>query len=889
MFFRWRMAFSKAKISFTLYLFFCVFFVGIVSSSCKNSAHHSEDEPGMDEIDRAIRQEFLMQRDPTLNTVPTERLLKAMDYMKTARTTQVNNLTWSERGPNNIGGRCRAIMVDKRDATGNTVFAGSVSGGLFKTTNFTSATPNWTPVNDLLPNLAITCLVQDNSNQNIMYAGTGEGWFNIDAIRGAGIFKSNDGGATWSQLSSTVVNGSVFEFVQDIVIDNNGNLYAAISNDQFSNARGIRRSIDGGNTWTQVLGAPLSGFKTGRGADLEVASNGDIYATLGILPSPTQVMKSSFATWVANTGALGTWVEITPVHSEPTCRGEIVVAPSDPQRVYLMMQDSLTDRVLTFYRSNDGGATWTNFTVSSIPNLNAALNGTTGNPQTWYDLIAAVDPTNPDIVIVGGIGLTKSTDGGSSWSTSISSPTIHVDQHALVFFNPSTLFIGNDGGIYFSSNINVASPTYTQKNNGFNVTQFYGCDFHPTLDNYFLAGAQDNNTQKFTAAGINSTIVAAGGDGGIPHIRQTDGQLQIAATTGNNYYRSLNGGATVPFTFLSSVSNSRGRFINPTDFDDQLNVLYAGDDPGKYYYITNLAGTASGFVNTLTALSTDLQISAVKIDPASSATIWLAASIKDNPDATTSVVPIILKLSNANTTSPTVLVSSSPSVPANSYVSSIDVDPANANNILITLSNYGIASVWMSTNGGTSWTSLDQNGVNLPDMPIRWGMFAPAGAQLNGTTDGGIILGTDLGVWTASTINGTATQWTANNVGLANVPVYMIKYRPANTSLVAATHGRGLFTTPLTGVITGVSNNVVTKDFIKYISPDANQLLVVKGGLNTLRMQVQVYDATGKLLYRKEHSYQNLSIPISTWSKGSYIIKIEGNNKENFVQQFIKR
>jgi hypothetical protein len=294
-------------------------------------------------------------------------------------------------------------------------------------------------------------------------------------------------------------------------------------------------------------------------------------------------------------------------------------------------------------------------------------------------------------------------------------------------------------------------------------------------------------------------------------------------------------------------------------------------------------------VNTLTALSTDLQISAVKIDPASSATIWLAASIKDNPDATTSVVPIILKLSNANTTSPTVLVSSSPSVPANSYVSSIDVDPANANNILITLSNYGIASVWMSTNGGTSWTSLDQNGVNLPDMPIRWGMFAPAGAQLNGTTDGGIILGTDLGVWTASTINGTATQWTANNVGLANVPVYMIKYRPANTSLVAATHGRGLFTTPLTGVITGVSNNVVTKDFIKYISPDANQLLVVKGGLNTLRMQVQVYDATGKLLYRKEHSYQNLSIPISTWSKGSYIIKIEGNNKENFVQQFIKR
>jgi len=123
---------------------------------------------------------------------------------------------------------------------------------------------------------------------------------------------------------------------------------------------------------------------------------------------------------------------------------------------------------------------------------------------------------------------------------------------------------------------------------------------------------------------------------------------------------------------------------------------------------------------------------------------------------------------------------------------------------------------------------------------------------------------------------------------LANVPVYMIKYRAANTSLVAATHGRGLFTTTLAGVVTGVSNNVITKDFIKYISPDVSQLLVVKGDLNTLNMQVQIFDVTGKLMYKKEHPYQNLSIPISTFSKGSYVIKIQGNNKENFVQQFVK-
>jgi len=222
------------------------------------------------------------------------------------------------------------------------------------------------------------------------------------------------------------------------------------------------------------------------------------------------------------------------------------------------------------------------------------------------------------------------------------------------------------------------------------------------------------------------------------------------------------------------------------------------------------------------------------------------------------------------------------------YISSIDVDASNGSNVLVTLSNFGVQSVWESTDGGSSWVSLDNNGVNLPDMPVFCGIFAPNGAQLNGTTGGGIILGTALGVWTASTISGNTTQWTANNNGLANVPVYMIKYRPANTSLVVATHGRGLFTAPLTGVITGVSNNVITKDFIKYISANANQLLVVKGDLNTVKMQVRIYDAAGKLLYNQVHPYQNLAIPISTWPRGTYIIKMDGNNKENFVRQFVK-
>jgi len=845
--------------------------------SCKDHSEEEDEEKlEMDGMQKAMRQEFLMTRDPALNFVPKERLLATMRFMSTARTTQIADLAWIERGPNNIGGRSRAIFIDKRDPTGNTVFAASVSGGIFKSTNFTSPSANWTVVDDHMANLAVTVLVQDRNNFNIMYAGTGEGWFNVDAVRGAGIFKSIDGGITWNQLPST----AQFEYVQDIVIDNNGNVYASLRS-LTSNNRGVVRSVNEGASWSQVLGTPLTdlAYTTSRGADLEVASNGDLYATLGIF-SRTMVLKSAFATNGANTGAAGTWTDITPTHSNTTFRGEITVAPSNPQRLYLMMQDSATDKVLNFYTSSNGGTSWTSTSVASGSPLDDALNNGSSS-QTWYDLISAVDSANANVIVVGGIELAKSTDGGSTWTAVSTAGSVHVDQHALVFLNSSNLLVGNDGGIYHTSNFANANPTFSQKNNGFSATQFYGCDFHPTDGNYFLAGAQDNNTQKFTSPGINSTTPVIGGDGAIPHISQTNGQLQIAASTTNTYYRSTDGGNT--FNSLGgSINNGRGQFINPSDLDDNQKVLYAGDDIGKYYCITGLDGTPAASVKTITDMA-GRGLTAVKVDPVAANTIWVGASSVDGSPSL--LPPLLIKITNASSAAPAVLFTTTIPATNGSYISSIDVDRFNPNNVLVTFSNFGVTSVWESTDGGATFTSIEGN---LPDMPVFWGIFAPPGAQLSGTTGGGIILGTDLGIWTASSVSGF-TQWISNNNGLANVPVYMVKYRSANTSLVAATHGRGLFTTTLAGIDTGGSNNVTSKDFIKYISADAAQLLVVKGDLNTLNMQVQIFDASGKLMYNKEHPYQNLSIPISTLSKGSYVMRIQGNNKENFVQQFVKR
>src|SRR4030095_11426868 len=139
-----------------------------------------------EELRERMEQEVEMTKDLTLGYVPKERLLiaeqQAEDIMLSMRNSPMALMTWTERGPNNMGGRSRAILVDRNDATNNTVLVGSVSGGLWRTTNFKAATPTWTRITTVSANLAITCIAQDPSSFNTMYAGTGEGYFNIDAV-----------------------------------------------------------------------------------------------------------------------------------------------------------------------------------------------------------------------------------------------------------------------------------------------------------------------------------------------------------------------------------------------------------------------------------------------------------------------------------------------------------------------------------------------------------------------------------------------------------------------------------------------------------------------------------------------------------------------------------
>ena len=798
----------------------------------KKSNFIESEENEQDGMEKAWRHEFLMTRDPRLNKIPVERLVTARGKMRTMMEATssfltreqsiLSSLSWTERGPNNIGGRTRAILVDSRDNTNNTVWAGGVGGGLWKTTNFKSTPPTWTNVNDFFGNLAITCIKQSPTNPLEMYFGTGEGWGNVDAIDGLGIWKSTDGGVTWNQLSST----SSISYVLDIEFDANGYIYAS-TRSTVSAMRGILRSTDGGSTWTQVLTDPTA--TTTRGADLERGSNGDMYATLGIF-STGHIFRS--AANGTNTGINGSWTEITPagITGNSYQRTELAVCPNNSSRLYAVAQNSSTSGIGAMYRSDDNGVNWTSLANANWCDQGSSTTSTDfSRGQGWYDLVMAVDPNNSSLALVGGVVIVKTSNSGTAWSqmtrwassaTCNSSAVIHADIHEILFLNSNEIIVGNDGGIYYSSD---GGSTFTTKNDGYNVTQYYSLALHPTsASNYMLAGAQDNGTHKFSTSGINTVTTATGGDGGFCFISQTNSNYQITSYTNATYSRSINGGSS----WSTVVSSSNGRFINPADLSSG-NILYFGYSDGSYgnYDVVNGGTNAISLSSDVTL--TNLQASAIKADPNSANVIYIGFSTSETFNG--SVVPKLVKVTNANGSNmgapsqrPAGTEITLPaSIAAGAYISSIDVESGNSSHILLTLSNYGVSSIWETTDAGVNWTSLDNNGANLPDMPVRWGMFIPAGYNLGyGATTNGIMLATELGVWTALATSGTTTTWTSNNSGVANVRADMLKLRTADQTFGVATHGRGIFTATMPTILPVTLVDFRGKLLENYISLD---------------------------------------------------------------------
>jgi photosystem II stability/assembly factor-like uncharacterized protein len=371
---------------------------------------------------------------------------------------------------------------------------------VWKTTNGGSS---WFPLKDEMENLAVCSMVMDPNNPDIIYAGTGEGYFNIDAIRGAGIFKTTNAGNTWTQLSST--NNSNFHYVNKMVFDNTTNtLWVAAR-------AALYKSVNGGSSFTTVV----SGGGGSNGCmDVEIAytSPTTIYATFGQL-NQSQIWRS--------TDAGNTWFQNYSVSN--TGRIELATSQSNPNFAYASFLD-LNSASSSYYgvsymaMTTDAGNSWNSITV---PGPTFSGDNNYARNQAWYDNVLAVDPSSHSTVYVGGIDFWKSTDSGNSWTQKTNwysqggaPPYAHADQHTIVFdpSNSNTIFLGTDGGIFKSTN---AGNNWTDLHNNLFTTQFYYGAVEP-VSNVYYGGTQDNGTLKSTGSANWTEIF--GGDGGATEV-----------------------------------------------------------------------------------------------------------------------------------------------------------------------------------------------------------------------------------------------------------------------------------------------------------------------------------------------------------------------------------
>lgn len=718
--------------------------------------------------------EFNRVKDPKTGRVPGDRLLIAKEITQQSKNillpsaARTNALSWQERGPifdfvgpsngNSRGilvgqapntytsGRIRAVLVDQSDVTGNTVFVGGVDGGLWKCTNFLSTDPpNWTIISDFFSNMAISSIAQNPTNPDIMYFSTGEPTSNADRVLGNGIWKSTNHGVTWTLLGST----STFTQTFKILVDNNHNVYAALR------GLGVQRSNDGGTTWS-VITPPGTGASC---TDIELSSTGVLHASFGYFTSGGTALYRYTTSPATATSA--DWN--TPVGLPTTGFNRIELATRG--NLIYGVPTNTSNQVVSTYRSDDGGANWIKNNLVDYP---AAINVTNG--QGWYNLAFEINPLNGAQFLVGGLDAYLTTDSGktlvlkTNWVQA--PPYVHADHHTYKWSADGLrIMMATDGGMAVSKD---GGATFADRNQNLGIKQFYGVAIHPTTTNHFLGGTQDNGSHLLTNPGNSSSVEVTGGDGALSAIDQDQPQFQFTTYVYNRYRRSTNGGSTWSQVNFTS-GGDKGMFINPWDYDNNNNAIYAAWTAGNYFRWPDPATSGSG--TAVAHASIVGTISMVTVSPYTAHQIYLGTNSGS-----------LLKVSSANTATPTVTSIKDGAMPAAGYVSSIKTGTSDEN-LIMSFSNYGVLNVWVSTNGGTSWTAIDGN---LPDMPVRSVMFYPG-------SNSKAIIATETGVWETDNINGGSTVWTANST-FPLVRTDMLEFRPFDGTIAAATHGRGIWT-----------------------------------------------------------------------------------------------
>ena len=634
---------------------------------------------------------------------------------------------WS--GNDDASGRVVSIAPHPTDP--NTVYIASASGGVWKTT---SGGALWTPLTDELSNLNHGCVAIDPSNSDVVYTGTGE---YTTQTSGDGLFRSEDAGVTWVRVGTSSEVGST---CSGLAIDpmNPQRIH-------WTGSLGYSRSVDGGTTWTR----PLAGAAS----------------SLALNPADPQVLfvgRHGDGVYRSTNGGT-TWTRLSNgLPSGDVNRVLVALAPSNTSTVYAVIINGAAG-LRGFYRSDDGGDTWTQKTATpDFP-----------RPQGWYDAFVGVDPTDENIVYAGGVfptyapaGVIKSTDGGNVWTDitfGVLGGQLHPDQHVIAFGPTGTIWVGNDGGVWKSAN---GGQSWINANATLTVTQNYNLALHPTDPALAMTGTQDNGTIGRTTD-MDAWPQLLAGDGGFLAYDPTNPQRRYATYVRLTVYR-IEGPSVSDITGPWDGADDPVAFIAPLVMDpNDSHTLLGGTNR---VWRTNNAHTGADW----TAISDSTVsgggvLNAIAVAVGASNTIYVGG--------TTGRVYV--------TTNGTTWNNRTSGLPSG-QVSDILIDPTDPATAYVSFHRTSGPRVLRTKNHGLTWTSLTGDlpaGVSARALAVDWRGSAPQ-----------VYIGSGAGVW-GSTNDGA--NWTKDGLDLPNVNIGDLAIDFENSSLTAATYGRGTWRTSL--------------------------------------------------------------------------------------------
>jgi photosystem II stability/assembly factor-like uncharacterized protein len=706
---------------------------------------------------------------PTTNSVVEyEKYLKTQNSLKKPSY----NENWTNLGTNlsagGYAGLGRINCVAFHPTDNNTFWVGSPSGGLWKTTN---GGTSWTILNNSLPVIGVSDIIVPNNYavSNTLYIATGDrdggaiwslGGGHVADNPSMGVLKSTDGGATWFSTGLIyITNQSKLVYRLLIHPTNNQILFAATSD-------GIYKTTNGGINWTlKTINNWIDmEFKPGDPTIMYASSDG--YASTYINRSTDSGENWSFFSVAANGR-----------------RGEIAVTPNNPAVVYLLSANS-AGGVYGVYKSINSGASFSVVNAGSPAGMvGYYTDGSGGNGgQGWYDWSIVVSPTDANTVFIGGVTTWKSTDGGVNWVANtcwtsyfgynISGvPVTHADKHALVYQNSTTLFEGNDGGIYKTTN---GGTSWTDLTNGLIISQVYRIGVSKTDNTKTLTGLQDNGSKLFNGA-PNTWQDVYGGDGMECIIDNNNATSYMYVTYVNGeIHRNSNGFSTSSTTQISANipgGQPIGAWVTPYVMHPTNSaILYAG-----YDRVWKTTDRGNSWTSVSQVLSSSAKLRSLAISPVNTNVLYAADQTNmwrtvDGGATNWSTVTL-------PTTSNTI-----------TYIAVKNNDP---NTVWITYGGYDGNRVYQSTNGGFSWTNISSGLPNLPVMCIIHYKVA---------TDRDVLfIGTDMGVFVKDGTN----NWIMFSNGLPSVVVTELEifYSPGNNKLRAGTYGRGLWETNIDAVL----------------------------------------------------------------------------------------